>query len=285
MTRTEKDSLGAKEIPDGAYYGIQTARAVENFPVSGTRERPELVRAYVQVKKAAALANLDLGVLDRERGEAILKAADEVLDGKFSDQFVVDVFQAGAGTSFNMNVNEVLANRALEMLGHQKGDYERLGPNDQVNMSQSTNDTFPTASHIAVLLASRLLLDNLRTLAATLRRNGEEFSRLPKPGRTHLMDALPVTLGSEFDAYATQFDLEPGDVLSWPQNSPHRVHVVEGLSVSISSFHQTERSAPRIYLRRQPGAAPSLRPLCQDEQVIDARAGARSVRQGAGVGR
>ena len=202
MTRTEKDSLGSKEIPDGAYYGIQTARAMENFPVSGLRERPELVRAYVIVKKAAALANLELGALDRERGGSIVQAADEVLECKLVDQFVVDVFQAGAGTSFNMNVNEVLANRALELLGHQKGDYARLSPNDQVNMSQSTNDTFPTASHLAVLETSRNLLQNLQSLAAAFRRNGEEFARLPKPGRTHLMDALPVTLGAEFDAYA-----------------------------------------------------------------------------------
>jgi aspartate ammonia-lyase len=203
MTRTEKDSLGSKEIPDIAYYGIQTARAVENFPVSGERERPELVRAYVLVKKAAALANLELGALDRGRGEAIIRAADEVLDGKLADQFVVDVFQAGAGTSFNMNVNEVLANRALEILGHRKGDYARLSPNDQANMAQSTNDTFPTASHLAVLEASRILLQNLSSLADAFRRNGEEFARLAKPGRTHLMDALPVTLGAEFDAYAT----------------------------------------------------------------------------------
>ena len=206
MTRTEKDSLGNKEIPDRAYFGIQTARAVENFPVSGERERPEFIRAYVLVKKAAALANMELGALDRERGEAIVKASDEVLDQKLLDQFVVDVFQAGAGTSFNMNVNEVLANRALEIMGHQKGDYSRLSPNDQVNMSQSTNDTFPTASHLAVLEASRILLQNLQSLAGAFRRNGEVFARLPKPGRTHLMDALPVTLGSEFDAYAAAIE-------------------------------------------------------------------------------
>jgi aspartate ammonia-lyase len=206
MTRNEKDSLGSKEILDDAYYGIQTARAMENFPVSGIRERPELVRAYALVKKAAALANMELGALDRQSGEAILKAADEVLSGRFADQFVIDVFQAGAGTSFNMNVNEVLANRALELLGSRKGDYSRLSPNDHVNMAQSSNDTFPTASHLAVLDASRTLLQNIEALASSFRTNAEEFSSLPKSGRTHLVDALPVMLGSELRAYSTALD-------------------------------------------------------------------------------
>ncbi len=206
MTRTEHDFLGSKQIPDSAYFGIQTARALENFPVSGTLHRPEFVRAYVLVKKAALTAAMDLGAIDRPRGEAILKAADEVLGGKLQDQFVVDVFQAGAGTSFNMNVNEVLANRALEMLGHVKGEYAFLSPNDHVNIAQSTNDTFPTASHIAVLEVSRALLQNIQALAGAFRRNGEEFSRVAKSGRTHLMDALPVTLGAEFNAYATAME-------------------------------------------------------------------------------
>ncbi|HUK38886.1 MAG TPA: lyase family protein, partial [Methanomicrobiales archaeon] len=201
--RQERDPLGAMEVPDEAYYGIQTMRAVENFPVTGRREPAELVRAYALLKQAAALANLEIGALDRPRGEAIAAAAAEVAAGKFADQFPVDVFQAGAGTSFNMNVNEVIANRALEVLGRRRGEYEFLGPNDHVNLSQSSNDTFPSASHLAVIGEADRLLDRLRALALALERKGEEFRAFPKTGRTHLMDALPVTLGDEFRAYGS----------------------------------------------------------------------------------
>jgi aspartate ammonia-lyase len=200
-TREERDPLGVRRVPADAYYGIQTLRAVENFPVSGRRERPELIGAYALVKKAAAQANMALGILDQQRGGAIIAAADEVLAGTFADQFPVDIFQAGAGTSFNMNVNEVIANRALELLGRERGDYAFLSPNDHVNLSQSTNDTFTTASHIAIcqdaLHLDRVLID----LAAALRRKGDEFAGVPKTGRTHLMDAIPVMLGDEFYAY------------------------------------------------------------------------------------
>ena len=190
-------------LPDSAYYGVQTARALRNFPVTGIRADPALVWAYLLIKKSAAKANMELGVLDRERGRAIVKAADVVLKGEHLDQFVVDVFQAGAGTSFNMNVNEVLANIALESLGAGKGDYDRLSPNDHVNMGQSTNDTFPTASHMAILLLSEALLEDLEDLVLALEDKGKEMSWTVKTGRTHLMDALPVTLGQEFLAYAT----------------------------------------------------------------------------------
>lgn len=194
------------EVPENAYYGIQTQRALCNFPVSGHRARPELVRAYILVKKAATLANMELGALDKERGNAIVKAADEILLGiaeKYSTQFPVDVFQAGAGTSFNMNINEVLANRALELLGKEKGDYGFLNPNDHVNKAQSTNDTFPTASYIAVILEADRLLYLLSSLSDAFLEKAREFSKIPKSGRTHLMDALPVTLGDEFGAYST----------------------------------------------------------------------------------
>jgi len=201
ITRIEKDSLGEMELPDEVYYGIQTARAMENFPVSGIMERPEFIHSYVFLKKAAALANMELGVLDKEKGEAIVKAADEALTGKFDDQFKVDVYQAGAGTSFNMNTNEVLANRALEILGKPKGDYDFLSPNDHVNMAQSTNDTFPTASHIAVIIAADKLLPVLEDLTKAFKKKGDEFISVPKSGRTHLMDATPLTLGYEFLAY------------------------------------------------------------------------------------
>ncbi len=201
MPRIERDSLGEMELPDHVYYGIQTARAIENFPVSGIRERPELIHAYVLLKKAAALANMELAVLDTERGRAIVEAADRVLAGGLDDQFNIDVYQAGAGTSFNMNVNEVLANLALEILGRPKGGYEYLSPNDHVNMAQSSNDTFPTASHIAVVIAACGFLPELDSLADAFRSKGEEFMAIPKSGRTHLMDAMPLRLGHEFRAY------------------------------------------------------------------------------------
>ncbi|HUK92911.1 MAG TPA: aspartate ammonia-lyase [Methanomicrobiales archaeon] len=190
------------DVPEEAYYGIQTLRAVENFPVTGRREPPGLVRAYALVKEAAALANMELGVLDRPRGETIVAAAAEVASGGLADQFPVDIFQAGAGTSFNMNLNEVIANRALEILGRRRGEYEFLSPNDHVNLSQSSNDTFPTASHLAVIGEADRLLARLRELGLSLGKKAGEFQGLPKTGRTHLMDALPVTLGDEFQAYA-----------------------------------------------------------------------------------
>jgi aspartate ammonia-lyase len=202
MMRQERDALGIREIPGDAYYGIQTLRATENFPVSGRRERPELISAYMLIKKAAAQANMALGSLDRPRGEAILAAADECIAGKFSSQFPVDIFQAGAGTSFNMNVNEVIANRALELLGRERGAYEFLSPNDHVNRSQSSNDTFPSASHLAIIREAIRLDGVLAALAIALQRKGDEFARMPKTGRTHLMDALPVMLGDEFSAYS-----------------------------------------------------------------------------------
>jgi len=201
--RSEKDSLGEKEIPDTAYYGIQTIRAMENFPVSGRNESPELIKAYVTVKKAAAIANIELNVLDKERGDAILKAADEIINGKLNDQFPVDLFQAGAGTSFNMNINEVLANRALEIMGRERGEYEYLSPNDHVNRSQSSNDTFPTASHIAIIMGADILQTVINDLYTSFKLKGEELISIPKSGRTHLMDAMPVTVGDEFLAYSS----------------------------------------------------------------------------------
>jgi len=201
-TRIEKDSLGKREVPKDAYYGIQTLRATENFPVSGIMARPEFICAYAMVKKAAALANEDVGWLDPKIAKAIVSACDELLEGKLLDQFVVDDFQAGAGTSFNMNLNEVIANRALELLGHRKGDYSVVNPNDHVNMAQSTNDTYPTAMRLCILIIAQKLLDNLENLRRAFVKKGMEFDRVIKSGRTHLMDALPVTLGQEFMAYS-----------------------------------------------------------------------------------
>ena len=205
-TRTEKDSLGSREVPAEVYWGIQTLRATENFPVSGLREPGWLIDAYMYIKKAAALTHLELGVLDEERVRAIVQACDDVLAGKLRDQFVVDVFQAGAGVSFHMNVNEVVANRALEILGEPRASYGRIHPNDHVNMSQSTNDTFPTAMHIAVMLAWRDFEPVLEALADAFHAKGDEFADAIKSGRTHLQDAVPVTLGQEMHAYGAALD-------------------------------------------------------------------------------
>jgi aspartate ammonia-lyase len=200
-TRKEIDPLGERLIPKDAYYGIQTLRAVENFPVSGIKEPAEFIKAYVLIKKAAAIANMQLACLDQKKAKAIITACDEVVSGKLLDQFVVDVFQAGAGTSFNMNVNEVLANRALEVLGKQKGDYKTLSPNDHVNMGQSTNDTFPTALHVSTLMALQPLLTALDELAQAFDTLSSKYAEVLKSGRTHLQDAVPLTVGQEFAAY------------------------------------------------------------------------------------
>jgi aspartate ammonia-lyase len=202
-TRKEIDPLGEKQIPDDAYYGIQTARAIENFPVSGIKAPLSFIKAYVLVKKAAALANIQVDCLSRRIGEAIIQACDEVLEGKLIDQFVVDVFQAGAGTSFNMNVNEVLANRALEVIGKAKGSYGSLSPNDHVNMGQSTNDTFPTALHISILTDLQPLILELDKLGEAFEELSKKHSGTLKSGRTHLQDAVPITIGQEFGAYAS----------------------------------------------------------------------------------
>jgi aspartate ammonia-lyase len=201
-TRTERDPLGEHAVPAGAYYGVQTARALENFPISGLRAHPDLVTATTLIKKAAALANIALGRLDRSVGDAIVAAADEVLAGQLRDQFVVDVYQAGAGTSHNMNANEVLANRAAERLGEAKGTYTRVHPNDHVNMGQSTNDVFPTATRLALLAGSTPLVAAARALSAALARKAAAFDDILKVGRTHLQDAVPIRLGQEFGGYA-----------------------------------------------------------------------------------
>jgi aspartate ammonia-lyase len=200
--RLERDSLGAKRVPASAYYGIQTFRAVENFPISGLRLPEEMVRAFALIKKAAARANAAVGSLPRRPAGAITRACDEILRGRFRDQFVVDVYQAGAGTSFNMNVNEVVANRANELLGAPRGSYRRIHPNDHVNMGQSTNDAFPTAMRLAGLMALNPLEASMRGLERALRAKARQFAGVVKSGRTHLQDAVPVRLGREFGAYA-----------------------------------------------------------------------------------
>ncbi len=202
-TRTEKDSLGARQIDSNAYYGIQTDRAVENFPISGLKPRPSYIDATVYIKKAAAAVNTSLGLLDSTKAQAIIAACDEILNGNLREWFVVDVYQAGAGTSHNMNANEVIANRAIELLGGQKGDYSIIHPNDHVNMSQSTNDVCPTAIRIAAVMRTQVLRHSMESMRQILAEKAEEFDSVVKSGRTHLQDAVPIRLGQEFGAYAT----------------------------------------------------------------------------------
>ena len=200
--RIEKDTLGEMEVPSDAYYGAQTARAVLNFPISGMKPHPAFVWATLIIKKCAALSNMATGRLSAEIGNAIVAAADEALSGQMADQFVVDPFQAGAGTSHNMNVNEVLANRALQLLGRHRGDFSLVHPNDHVNMAQSTNDVIPTAIRLASLEMLEPLLETLEGLETALAAKGEEFDHILKSGRTHLQDAVPIRLGQEFQAYS-----------------------------------------------------------------------------------
>lgn len=206
--RLEHDSLGAREISDDVYYGVQTRRAMENFAISGVHINnfEHMVQALAMVKKAAALANHELGRIDQAKMAAIAQACDEILDGKLHDQFTVDMFQGGAGTSTNMNANEVIANRGLEIMGHNKGEYQYLHPNDHVNCSQSTNDTYPTAIKLAVLLSKKNLVRAMEELRYALERKAEEFKDVLKMGRTENQDAVPMTLGQEFSAYAVMID-------------------------------------------------------------------------------
>lgn len=200
-TRIERDSLGEREVPREAYYGVQTHRALENFPISGLRPKPVFIDASVHIKKAAALVHKSLGLLQAEYADAIVAAAEEVLAGNHREWFVVDVYQAGAGTSHNMNTNEVLANRANELLGGSRGNYTMVHPNDHVNMAQSTNDVIPTAIRIASLMSIKPLLKRIDDLKRSFYAKGAEFDHIVKSGRTHLQDAVPVRLGQEFTAY------------------------------------------------------------------------------------
>jgi fumarate hydratase, class II len=202
--RLDKDSMGEVKVPASAYYGAETQRAFQNFPISGLRLPKEFIRAMALVKLSAARANMQLGLLDSKKGEAIISAAKEIIEGSLYDQFVVDVFQTGSGTSSNMNMNEVIANRAAELLGGKKGDRSMIHPNNDVNMCQSTNDVFPSAIHVSSAEEiARRLIPSLRILAEALEKKAREFEDVVKAGRTHLQDAVPVTLGQEFSGYAS----------------------------------------------------------------------------------
>src|SRR5262249_25220903 len=228
-TRVERDPLGELRVPAAAYYGVQTQRAVENFPISGLRAPAALVTATVLVKQACARANASLGRLDGGVADAIVQAADEILSGRLRDQFVVDVYQAGAGTSHNMNANEVLANRAAEILGEPKGVYTRVHPNDHVNMGQSTNDVFPTATRLAILLVLPDVLAAATGLADSLDAKSREVARVLKTGRTHLQDAVPIALGQELGGYAANVR-----------------HAAEELRRSAESLHELNLGATAV---------------------------------------
>ena len=200
--RVDKDSLGDVTVPSNVYYGPFTTRAKQQYNVTGQTAHIYLIKAYVMIKRSAALANKNLHALEAEKADAIIKSCDEILDGRLVDQFVLDSINSGAGTAFNMNCNEIIANRSLEILGNKKGQYDIVNPNDHVNMSQSSNDTFPTAMHVAILLNSIELLSSIELIVTTISQKAEEFKDIIKIGRTHLMDALPVTLGNEFEEYA-----------------------------------------------------------------------------------
>ncbi|HEX6225663.1 MAG TPA: aspartate ammonia-lyase [Chryseolinea sp.] len=207
-TRTEKDLLGEKQIPADAYYGVQTLRALENFPISGVKTNfyPDYVKAYAMVKLAAARANTEVGRMKKDRMDAIEKACQAVINGKYHDQFLTDLYQGGAGTSANMNANEVLANIALEMMGKKKGEYQFIEPHDDLNMGQSTNDVYPTTIHVALLLHNDKVVKEAELLSQAFHKKGEEFKQFVKMGRTEGQDAVPMTVGQEFHAFGGQID-------------------------------------------------------------------------------
>lgn len=209
-TRTEKDLLGQKEVPADAYYGVQTERALENFQLSGIpiNRYPDFIKAWAYVKLAAAQANYDVGAMKKERLDAIEKACNAVLAGQYDNQFQVDWYQGGAGTSTNMNANEVLANVALELSGHKKGEYQFIEPHDDLNMSQSTNDSYPTAIKVAFILGNDKLIDELQQLVTSFRKKGAQYLEVTKIGRTELQDAVPMTVGQEFNAFASSLEGE-----------------------------------------------------------------------------
>jgi aspartate ammonia-lyase len=212
--RIDKDSLGEFKVPDNAYYGPFTARALEQYKVTGSKSHLNLIKGYVMIKRSAALTNFELQILDEKIAKVIIQACDEILSGQFLDQFVVDAINSGAGTAFNMNTNEIITNRALEILGKRKGDYSIISPNDHVNMSQSSNDTFPTAMHIAILMNINLVIQSLDLMIVSLKAKSIDFKNIIKIGRTHLMDAIPVTLGSEFEVYAYALEKAKEEIIN-----------------------------------------------------------------------
>ena len=212
--RTDKDSLGSVKVPYNTFYGAFTGRAIKQYNVTGQKSHKNLIRSFVMIKRSAAVANMKAKVINKKQGTAIVNACDKILSGKHQDQFVVDMINSGAGTAFNMNVNEVIANVALKVLGKRQGQYQYLHPNDHVNMSQSSNDTYPTAMHMSILFSLKELVPIIDKLITALDKKAKKFSKYKKIGRTHLMDALPVTLGSEFAAYVTSLSIARDQIIS-----------------------------------------------------------------------
>ena len=237
--RIERDFLGEKQVPDDAYYGVQTVRGQENFHITGmpmSRE-PYFVKAFGYVKKAAAMANRDLGVLDAKIADAIASACDRLIAGEMRDQFVTDFIQGGAGTSTNMNANEVIANLALESLGHKKGEYQYVNPNDHVNFGQSTNDVYPTAFHLGLILRLESYMDALRQLQEAFFRKAREFDRVLKMGRTHLQDAVPMSMGAEFHGWGTTIGEEVKRIAEVRQ-------LLQGVNLGATAIGTTVTAAP-----------------------------------------
>ncbi|MFP3126398.1 aspartate ammonia-lyase [Ectobacillus funiculus] len=262
--RIEKDFLGEKEVPVDAYYGIQTLRAVENFPITGYTIHEELIKALAIVKKAAALANMETERLYEGTGTAIVQAAQEIIDGKWHDHFIVDPIQGGAGTSINMNANEVIANRALELIGKERGDYFHISPNSHVNMSQSTNDAFPTAIHIATLNMLEKLLSTIEYMQGVFEQKAKEFDHVIKMGRTHLQDAVPIRLGQEFEAYSRVL---ARDIKRIKQSRQHLYEVNMGATAVGTGLNADPRYIEHVveYL-----ADISSLPLVGAEHLVDA---------------
>ncbi|WP_404831030.1 aspartate ammonia-lyase [Endozoicomonas euniceicola] len=253
-TRMEKDLLGDKEVPADAYFGIQTARAMDNFQISGIPISlyPDFIASFALVKIAAAKANRDCGVISNDVCEGIEAAAHEIIQGKWLEQFSVDVIQGGAGTSTNMNVNEVIANRALELMGHEKGDYEYCRPNDDVNASQSTNDVYPTALKLTMLTSNQRLLAELKRLVAAFRAKGQEFEDVLKMGRTHLQDAVPMTLGQEFEAFALTIE---GEIAGLETGARMLLHINMGGTAVGTGLNAPSGYSDKVveYLRKETG--------------------------------
>ena len=270
-TRTERDLLGDKEVPDDAYFGVQTARAMENFQISGIPISlyPDFIASFALVKIAAAKANRDCHVITSEVCEGIESAAHEIVQGKLLEQFSVDVIQGGAGTSTNMNVNEVIANRALELMGYEKGDYQHCRPNDDVNASQSTNDAYPTALKLTMLTSNQRLLAELKRLVAAFRAKGQEFENVLKMGRTHLQDAVPMTLGQEFEAFALTIE---GEIDGLETGARMLLHINMGGTAVGTGLNAPSGYSGKVvkYLRKETGfpfeLAPNLVEATSDTQ-------------------
>lgn len=248
MSRIEKDFLGEKDIPDNAYYGVQTLRAQENFHITGLsmNREPAMIKAFGYVKKACAMANAELGALDKKIADAIAKACDRLVTGEFDDQFVTDFIQGGAGTSTNMNANEVIANVALEILGKKKGEYDVVSPNDHVNCSQSTNDTYPTSLKLAFIIRAQEYVKTLKELQTALTAKGKEFDRVLKMGRTHLQDAVPMSLGREFHGFASLI----GDDITLTEEAIERLKVVNMGATAIGTCVNTPEGYPELVTKR-----------------------------------